>query len=202
VAPLGIRKWLREHGVAHAWELDWWDELRVNGAAVMSLPARHFSARGLRDRMATLWCGWAIEAEGWRVLFCGDSGDHPEWGEIGRRAGPFDLMMIPVGAYDPRWFMKPVHMNPEEAVSAYERIRAGSEGVAESEGRGGPPTGKVSTPRHDPVMLPIHWGTFKLTDEPLDEPPARTRAAWGAAGLNLDNLWLLHHGETRELTHD
>ena len=211
VAPLGVAQWLRERGVRHAWELDWWDTLHVGGAAVTAIPARHFSARGFRDRQATLWCGYVIEADGWRVLFSGDSGMHDEWETIGARLGPFDLMMIPVGAYEPRWFMETVHMNPEEAVAAYGALVKGGrereaavKTVTAASGaagrRGSPPTGNVPPPRHTPVMLPIHWGTFKLTDEPLDEPPARTRAAWAAAGHEPRALWLLQHGETRRMT--
>ena len=201
VSPLGLGPWLRARGVRDAWELDWWDTLHIGGARVTAVPARHFSARGLRDRFATLWCGYVIEAEGWRVLFCGDSGMHDGWQEIGARLGPFDVMMIPIGAYEPRWFMEPVHMNPEEAVAAYEAVRSGSgDEAAQSAATGGPPPmGNVPPRRHPPVMLPIHWGTFKLTDEPLDEPPARTRAAWDARHLDPDALWLLRHGETRRL---
>ena len=210
VTPLGLAPWLHRRGVRHAWELDWWDTLHVGGARITAVPARHFSARGLRDRLATLWCGYVIEADGWRVLFCGDSGMHGEWGAIGARLGPFDLMMIPVGAYEPRWFMEAVHMNPEEAVAAFEAVRngsgkprdaAGARGIVSGPG-GPPPTGKISRQRHASVMLPIHWGTFKLTDEPLDEPPVRTRAAWTQAGHDRDALWLLRHGETRRLQRD
>lgn len=207
IAPLGVASWLSRRGVRHAWELDWWDTLHVGGARVTAVPARHFSARGFRDRMQTLWCGYVVEADGWRVLFCGDSGMHSEWESIGARLGPFDLMMIPVGAYEPRWFMEAVHMNPEEAVAAYGAVHEGSRAAAEAVEaragetgrRGSPPTGKLPPHRHPPVMLPIHWGTFKLTDEPLDEPPERTRAAWAHAGHEPDTLWLLRHGETRRL---
>ena len=205
VAPLGLGPWLQERGVRQAWELDWWDTLHVGGARVTAVPARHFSARGLNDRFATLWCGYVIEADGWRVLFCGDSGMHEDWGTIGARLGPFDLMMIPIGAYEPRWFMAPVHMNPEEAVATYDAVVAGSGGAGdgpstiEKRPGGAPPAGNLPPPRHPPVMLPIHWGTFKLTDEPLDQPPARTRAAWSTAGHEADTLWMLRHGETRRM---
>jgi N-acyl-phosphatidylethanolamine-hydrolysing phospholipase D len=209
VSPLGVTSWLHRRGVRHAWELDWWDTLHVGGARVTAVPARHFSARGIRDRMATLWCGYVVEADGWRVWFCGDSGMHSEWESIGARLGPFDAMLIPVGAYEPRWFMEPVHMTPEEAVGAYDAVERGSGRRSEADGakkrggapgRGGPPpTGNIPPKRQPPVMIPIHWGTFKLTDEPLDEPPARTRAAWAQAGHEPGALWLLRHGETRRL---
>lgn len=206
VAPLGLAPWLRARGVQRTWELDWWDSLHVGGARVTAVPARHFSARGLRDRFATLWCGYAIEADGWRVLFCGDSAMHTDWESIGARLGPFDAMLIPIGAYEPRWFMEAVHMNPEEAVATYDAVRRGSAAAESAQkhataGAGGsPPTGNMQSERQPPVMIPVHWGTFKLTDEPLDEPPARLRTAWDAASHDPALLWILRHGETRRLS--
>ncbi|MBI2074184.1 MAG: MBL fold metallo-hydrolase, partial [Gemmatimonadetes bacterium] len=129
------------------------------------------------DRNRTLWCGYAVRAPKHRVFFAGDTGYHPEVGRIGRELGPFDPVLLPIGAYEPAWIMRPVHMNPEEAVQAY-RDLAGADGM------GG-------------VMMAVHWGTFKLTDEPMDEPPARVRAAWEAAGLAAERLWVPVHGETR-----
>jgi L-ascorbate metabolism protein UlaG (beta-lactamase superfamily) len=114
-----------------------------------------------------------------RVLFAGDSAYHPEFGAIARRFGPFDAALIPIGAYEPRWFMRSVHMNAEEGVRAFVELRSEA------------PDG------HRMVMVPIHWGTFKLTDEAMDEPPTRAAAAWRRAGLEPADLWLLSHGETR-----
>jgi N-acyl-phosphatidylethanolamine-hydrolysing phospholipase D len=195
MAPLGLATWLRRRGARAVTELDWWDAAHVASAAgplsVTATPAQHFSARGLRDRMRTLWCGFAIAAGAHRVLFCGDTGNHPEWRAVGARLGPFHAVLAPVGAYEPRWFMRPVHMDPDEAVAA---LRALDEGARAHD-----------APAHDapahrrPVMVPIHWGTFPLTDEPLDEPPARTRDAWRRAALPDEELWLLRHGETKVL---
>jgi N-acyl-phosphatidylethanolamine-hydrolysing phospholipase D len=137
-----------------------------------------FSARATWDRNRSLWCGFSVAANGRRLFFAGDTGHHPEFARIGARCGPFDLALLPVGAYEPRWFMRAVHMTPEEAVQALEELRLGS---------GAPSV---------PLMVPIHWGTFKLTDEPMDEPPRRTEAAWRAAGLPCERLRLLCHGET------
>jgi N-acyl-phosphatidylethanolamine-hydrolysing phospholipase D len=176
--PLGLADFVRGLGVNRVIELDWWDEHKVAGLIVTCAPAQHFSARTPWDRNTTLWCGFTLsedKSNGRRVYFAGDTGYHPAFGEIGQRLGPFDLVLLPVGAYDPRWFMTPVHMNPEEAVRAYQDLSG--------------------TTR--PAMVPIHWGTFKLTDEPLDEPPLRARAAWAAAGLPREKLWVLAHGETR-----
>ena len=147
--------------------------------AIAATPARHFSARRFRDRNRTLWCGFALEIAGRRLYFAGDTAYHPEFAAIGERYGPFDLVMMPIGAYDPRWFMRIVHVNPEEAVQAYADVATVHRG---------------SLP---PLMLGIHWGTFRLTDEPMDDPPTRTRAAWRARGLSDDRLWIARFGETR-----
>ncbi|MEO6443998.1 MAG: MBL fold metallo-hydrolase [Gemmatimonadaceae bacterium] len=179
--PLGIAPFVRARGASSVAELDWWEEASLGGVRVACTPAQHFSARGLRDRGRTLWCGWSIMGPTRRVFFAGDSAYHPEFVRIGERHGPFDITMLPVGAYEPRWFMQPVHMTPEEGVRAHLDV------CAPHESRG-------ST-----VMVPMHWGTFRLTDEPMDEPPARARAAWDAEGLPERALWLLSHGETRRL---
>ncbi len=181
LAPLGLGRFVRERGATTAHELDWWQELRANALRFACTPAQHFSSRGLADRGATLWCSWSVVSEERRVFFGGDSGYHPEFPRIGQRYGPFDAALLPIGGYEPRWFMRYVHMNPEEAVRAFGALGAGRPAAR----RG--------------VMVPMHWGTFKLTDEAMDEPPVRARKAWRAAGLEPANLWLLAHGESREL---
>jgi N-acyl-phosphatidylethanolamine-hydrolysing phospholipase D len=186
LAPLGLERPLRRWGVREVTELGWWEEAAVGDARVACTPARHFSARGFTDRMRTLWCGWAVRAAGHALFFAGDTAYHPEFARIGERYGPFDIVLIPIGAYDPRWFMERVHVDPEEAVRAYVELSGDS---LDARGSSRPPR----------IALGIHWGTFKLTDEPMDEPPRRMRSAWRAAGLPDDELWILHHGETREL---
>lgn len=186
LVPLGLVPLLRRLGARRVSELGWWDETSVGEARVACTPARHFSARGLTDRMRTLWCGWTVRAAGHSLFFAGDTGYHPEFTRIGERYGPFDVVLIPIGAYDPRWFMERVHMDPEEAVRAYLDVSADSLDAPDS-------------PRPRRVAMGIHWGTFKLTDEPMDEPPKRTLAAWRAAGLTEEDLWILKHGETREI---
>jgi N-acyl-phosphatidylethanolamine-hydrolysing phospholipase D len=136
--------------------------------------------------MRTLWCGWAVRASGHALFFAGDTAYHPDFARIGERYGPFDIVLIPIGAYDPRWFMERVHVDPEEAVRAYVEL---SGDYLDARGSSPPPR----------IALGIHWGTFKLTDEPMDEPPRRARAAWRAAGLPDEELWILRPGETREL---
>jgi len=177
--PLGLADTVRQMGVSRVRAQDWWETTEDGPLTIAATPAQHFSARTPFDRNRTLWSGWTMAGAGRRVFFAGDTGYHPAFAEIGRRLGPFDLTLLPVGAYEPRWFMRPVHMNPEEAVQAFGDLHAD-----------GQPEG---------AMLPIHWGTFKLTDEPMDEPPRRTRAAWDASGRPSERLWLLRHGETRTL---
>ena len=175
--PLGNAELLRTLGVTRVEEFDWWQERAVGAARVGCTPAKHFSARGLHDRSRALWGGFTVAVGGRRVYFAGDTAYHPEFGRVGERLGPFDLVLMPVGAYEPRWFMHVVHVNPEEAVRALRDLSAGSATV--------------------PLMVPIHWGTFKLTDEPMDEPPRRAAEAWREAGLPPHRLCQLRHGETR-----
>lgn len=174
IVAMGLAPFVRARG-AHPdriVELDWWQEHTVGALRIAATPAQHFSSRGFGDRGDTLWCGYALAANsGARVYFAGDTGYHPEFGRIGERYGPFDVALLPIGAYEPRWFMRYLHMNPEEAVAACREVQ----------GR---------------VMVPIHWGTFKLTDEAMDEPPVRARSAWLAAGLPDGGYRQLAHGET------
>lgn len=177
VVPLKLGAFIKGLGAATVVELDWWAERSVSSLRIIATPARHFSSRSPFDRNRTLWCGYAVLSPGKSVFFAGDSGYHPAFGRIGRDLGPFDVAMLPIGAYEPPWIMQPLHLNPEEAVQAYRDL-------SEPHGAGG-------------VMMAVHWGTFKLTVEPLGEPPARVRAAWAAARLPAERLWVPRHGETR-----
>lgn len=178
IVPLGLGATIRRTGGREIREIDWWESATVGGLTVTATPAQHFSGRGPFDRNRSLWCGFAIGTEHHRVYFAGDTGYHPEFGRIAERLGPFDLVLLPIGASEPRWVMRPVHLNPEEAVQAFLDL-------------GGRDRGTLGA---------IHWGTFKLTDEPMDEPPVRTIAAWEQAGLPADRLWIPKHSETLELS--
>lgn len=171
VVPLGLKAWLARRGIEQVTELDWWQHTEVRGLRVHAVPAQHFSGRGAGDRNRTLWCGYVYECGGQRHYFAGDTGYGPDFVEIGRRFAPIDLAMIPIGAYDPRDFMRPVHVDPEEAVRIH-----GDVGSRQS--------------------LAMHWGTFRLTLEPLDEPPRRLAAALAAAGIPAAAFRVLQHGET------
>ena len=179
VVPLRLAKLVRSLGVRDVDELDWWDEQRVGDATVACTPARHFSARTPFDRNRTLWCGYAVASPAGGFFYAGDTGLHPEFARIGERFGPFVVSALPIGAYEPRWFMHPVHVDPDEAVTAFRAIHA-HHGMSPQA-----------------TMVGIHWGTFRLTDEPILEPPRRAREAWARAKLLEENLWVLAHGETR-----
>lgn len=179
VVPLRLSGLLRSLGARDVEELDWWNELRIGDATVGCTPARHFSARTPRDRNRTLWCGYAVASAAGRFFYAGDTGLHPEFARIGEQFGPFAVSALPIGAYEPRWFMHPVHMNPDEAVTAFRALHA-HHGMSPNA-----------------TMVGVHWGTFRLTDEPVLEPPRRTREAWARASLPIENLWIPVHGETR-----
>ena len=177
VVPLAVGALLRDRGATVIAELDWWQSVSARQLDITCTPAQHFSGRRLDNRDTTLWSGWTIRAGDRAVFFAGDTGRHPEFSAITQRLGPFDAAFLPIGAYDPRWFMGPVHMAPEEAVSAYEDIAAANVG-------------------RPCIFVAMHWGTFKLTDEPMDEPPVLTRAAWVGAGLDAALLQIPARGET------
>jgi len=180
MTPLGVAQFIRSRGATSVEELDWWDEAKVGDATIGCTPAQHFSGRLPWNRNSTLWCGWTLRIGDFSLFFAGDTGLHPEFRKIAERFGPFDLAILPIGAYEPRWFMQPVHMSPEEAVQAYIDLTS-------------------TSPAQRCVMLGSHWGTFRLTDEPVDEPPVLARSRWDGAGLPSDDLWVFNHGESRTM---
>jgi len=171
VVPSGIGELVRRVG-GEATELRWWDRTEVGGVTVHCVPAHHFSGRTLFDRNRRLWAGFVVEGPTRRFYHAGDTGDFDGFSEIGRRLGPIDLAAVPVGAYLPRAMMAPVHVDPEEAVKAALAVRATR-------------------------MAAMHWGTFDLADEPLDEPPRRFQAEAQKHGLGADRAWVMKVGETR-----
>jgi len=157
-------------------ELDWWETAAVGPVQVTATPARHFSARGARDRNRTLWAGFMLDAPG-RVLFSGDSAAGPHWAAIRDRLGPPSVALLPIGAYLPRSIMQPVHMDPEEAVQARAELGA-------------------------TYAIGMHFGTFQLTDEDIDAPLHALRQARARAGLPVQAFDVLGFGETRTLPLD
>ncbi len=149
VAPIGNGRLLRSAGIGRVEEIDWWQRASAAPLPVTLTPAQHFSSRNMFDRNRGLWGGFLIEAAGRRILFAADSGYGAHFREIAARLGPIDLALLPIGAYEPRWFMQDIHMNPAEAVRAHLDLGA-RQSVA------------------------MHFGTFQLTPEGIDEP-VRTR---------------------------
>jgi N-acyl-phosphatidylethanolamine-hydrolysing phospholipase D len=179
-APLGVGAFLRNRGAREVVERDWWQESEIGSLRLTCVPAQHFSGRTLGRRNDTLWSGWTFRSPHHTVFFAGDTALHPEFGTIAKRCGPFDLAILPIGAYEPRWFMGSVHMNPEDCMKAFGQL------VAAQNGR------RLR-------MAAAHWGTFKLTDEPMDEPPAKMRDQWREAGRDTNDLWIMRPGETRRI---
>jgi len=180
VAPLGVGEWLRRHHARVHAELDWWQTTTIEKVTLACTPAQHFSGRNAVGRNTTLWSGWVLRHDMHTMFFAGDTAYHPEFSAIATRYGPFDAVILPIGAYEPRWFMGPVHMNPDDAVQAYADLVA-------------------PFPDHPCTFIASHWGTFKLTDEPMNEPPRLTREAWQRHGFTDDRLWIAQHGETKRL---
>jgi L-ascorbate metabolism protein UlaG (beta-lactamase superfamily) len=157
IAGLGLKRFFAAHALACT-ELDWWGETQVGPVSVRFVPAQHWSRRGLSDANETLWGGFVVAGSSARIYHSGDTAYFGGFREIGARSGPIDAALLPIGAYDPQWFMGKQHLNPEEALRAYTDLRARN-------------------------FVAMHWGTFQLTDEPLDEPPARLHAEWRRRGL-------------------
>ena len=172
LVPLGMKVWFVDNGMSRVEELDWWQEHEYRGVRFVCLPAQHFSQRTLWDGNRRLWASWAVLSRERRFYFSGDTGYFPGFAEAGKRFGPFDLAAIAIGAYVPPEIMKAVHLTPEEAVQAFVDLNAR-------------------------VLLGIHWGTFDLAEEPLDEPPQRMLAESRRRGIDSGRAWILKIGETR-----
>jgi len=172
VAGLGTRKLLSSERLLCT-ELGWWQSTRVGGVTVTFVPAQHFSQRGLGDRNEALWGGFVVEGGSAALYHAGDTAAFSGFREIGRHFA-LDAALLPIGAYDPRWFMAPVHLDPEQALQAFEELGART-------------------------FFAMHWGTFKLSDEPLDEPPHRVEAERLRRGLPPDRVRVLAIGETAEV---
>lgn len=169
IAGLGMKPSLTAAGL-QCTELGWWDKVEIGAVTVTFVPSQHWSRRGAFDGNRTLWGGFVIQGSA-TLYHAGDTATFQGFQEIGRRFPGIDAAMLPIGAYDPAWFMERQHMNPEQAVQAFVDVGA----------------------RH---FLAMHWGTFKLTDEPLDEPPIRLQAEWERRGWDRTRLQIPAVGET------
>ena len=187
IVPLGLKAWFAQRKISNVVELDWWQSHAVPGTAgaveVVLTPVQHWSGRSLTDRMETLWGGFAVFAPDLHLYFAGDTGYSKDFADTrarfadrqsAARGGGFDIALVPIGAYEPRWFMAAQHVDPDEAVQLHLDLGA-----------------KRS--------LGVHWGTFELTDESLDEPPRRLGEARRRKQLADDAFFVLAVGETRRL---
>lgn len=157
VVPQGLAVWMRSKLGAPVVELPWWESLEIGPFRVHATPAQHWSTRAGFDICQSHWMGVLIKTPSHGVFFAGDTGFGPHFEAIAQRL-QVDVALLPVGAYAPRWFMRDQHMNPEDAVAAAEILGA--------------------------CLLPIHWGTYGLADEPHDEPPRWTDALAREAGIS------------------
>jgi L-ascorbate metabolism protein UlaG (beta-lactamase superfamily) len=169
---LGNGRLLRSRGLRRVEELDWWHSFHTGaGVEVTMTPARHFSRRGLFDTNRSLWGGFLLRDERRTVYFAGDSAYGPHFAEIGRRFGGVDVALLPIGAYEPRWFMRSNHVNPDEAVRVHRDV-----GSRQS--------------------IAMHFGTFQLTDEPIDEPVRALGEALARHGVPEQHFRVPRFGET------
>ena len=187
IVPLGLKAWFAEREIVSLVELDWWQSHTLAGPAgpveLVLTPVRHWSGRGLTDRMQTLWGGYAVFAPDLHLFFTGDTGYSKDFSDIRERfaarqrsdaGGGFDLALIAIGAYEPRWFMASQHIDPAEAVQIHLDL-----GARRSMG--------------------MHWGTFELTDESLDEPPRRLARERRDKSVADEAFFVTAIGETRRL---
>ncbi len=171
VTGLGNGAFLRGHGLARVVELDWWAQTTLRGTRMTFTPAQHWSSRGWRDRNRTLWGGLWLSGAQRSVYFAGDSGYGALFAELRRRCGRPDLALLPIGGYEPRWFMREQHMNPDDAVRAHLDLGART-------------------------SLGVHFGCFQLTDEGIDEPLIELERARRTHGLTVADFHALQPGET------
>ena len=182
LVPLGIKEWMNDLGVTTVREMDWWHTYRVNEVIFMMTPVRHWSARNGNDFNQSLWGGWAVMGTTFHWYFSGDTAYSNDFTSTKNRVntlqtreqgGGFDLALIGIGAYEPRWFMSEQHVNPSEAIKIHQDL-----GAKRSIG--------------------VHWGTFNLSDEALDQPPRDLVEASDAAGMGKDEFSVMAIGETRQ----
>lgn len=160
LVPKGDLKLLKNYNLNNGFEFLWWEEIIFDNTKFIFTPAQHWSARGLRDRNKSLWGSWFIKNEDKNIFHAGDTGYSEDFIEIRNRLGAVDFAMIPIGAYDPQWFMSYSHVNPEEALNIAKDLDA-----------------KKS--------IGMHWGTFILTDEPVLEPRERLNKITNQTNINF-----------------
>ena len=167
---LGLRTLLLSWGARNVIELDWWQPVEIKGAILQPTPVQHWSKRSAFDLNKSLWAGWMVQWQDFSFYFAGDTGYSDDFKEVSSRLGNPDLAAIPIGPYEPREFMQSAHITPEEAVVIFEDLNA-------------------------KYAIGIHWGTFKLTVEPMNEPPIRLGRELERLGIDKRRFRTLQHGE-------
>jgi L-ascorbate metabolism protein UlaG (beta-lactamase superfamily) len=164
--PMGLSELLGSEGIGPVYQLDWGDHKKVNTTTVHCVPAVHFASRGIFDQNKTLWCGYVISNENGIIYFAGDTafGDH--FAQIHEQFGSPRLALLPIGAYEPRWFMSPIHMAPEDAVRAHAILDSGT-------------------------SIAIHHGTFQLADDGIDTAKYKLLAS-----SKPDSFLILENGQS------
>ncbi len=169
IVPIGVSRLLHSEKIGPAYELDWGETKKAGEMSIHCVPALHFSSRGIFDRNKTLWCGYMISSENGLIYFAGDTGFGDHFAQIHGRFGPPRLSLLPIGAYEPRWFMQPIHMGPEEAVRAHEIL------------------GSRTT-------IAIHHGTFQLADDGIDTAKQKLLKS-----SKPDSFLILENGESADI---
>lgn len=174
LAGLGVGGLLQANGIHNYKELDWEQDVTLKGLRFVFTECRHRSGRGMRDQMKTLWGSFVVQGSAGNIYFAGDTGYGPHFKATRQQYGPFRLALLPIGAYEPRWFMAAVHLNPAEAVKAHLDLDS-RQSVA------------------------IHFGTFQLTYEGIDQPVIDLENALRVQAIDKKDFWVLDFGETRVL---
>ncbi len=170
LVPLKLKKLLENFGAINVKELSWWDYTKLKNLTIHSVPVQHWSNRSFNTNK-TLWCGWVLETANYKCFFCGDTGYSKDFSVIQKKFVNMDLSLIPIGAYAPRWFMKDHHCNVEEAIQIHKDLKS-KKSVA------------------------MHWGTFQLTDEPMNEPPKMLKSLSLKKKLSKNEFVIMKHGKT------
>lgn len=173
--PVGDAALMKKAGITNFIELDWWDEVDIgHGCKAVYVPVKHWSARGLNDRNKSLWGGFVILSPTKRLFFAGDTGYCDIFRTLSDKFGEFSVSLLPIGAYEPRWFMRDSHMNPAEAVKAHIDLKT-----------------KFS--------MAIHFGLWQLTDEAIDQPEKDLQAALRSSNISPEKFFVLKIGQTKIL---
>ena len=172
--PLKLKESISKLGASNVIEHEWWQMSKYKTLEIYSVPVQHWSKRTFNDTNKTLWCGWVVKMSSFKYFFVGDTGYSKDFQDIQKMFGEFDLCTIPIGAYAPRWFMKDSHCNVEEAIQIHRDVNS-----------------KKS--------IAMHWGTFQLTDEPMDEPIKLLKKLSKKFKLKKDEFSYMVHGQTRKI---